>query len=346
MEYYTERHRHTCGVDLHGRNLYLCVLDPDREIVLHRRVDCDEGKLLRALAPYREDLVIGVECMFKWYWLADICDEHGIPFVLGHALDMKAVHGKKSGNDRLDAKRIARLLGSGMFPVAYVYPKEMRSTRDVMRRRSYLVNQRSSLITHIQVTNQQYNLPELGKISKPKNREGIIERFQDPAVRASIEADISVIDILDVVIKRLERIIIRAARGHDHHAFALLKSVHGIGDIIGLTLLYEIHDINRFDSLGGFLSYGRLIKCTKTSDGKPKGAGNRRRGNQHMKWAFSEAATLFLRANPEGQKIHSRLLKKHCKAKAMGILSAKIARSVYSMLHHNTPFDMDLFVHG
>lgn len=346
MQYYTERHRHTCGVDLHGRNLYLCVLDPDREIVLHRRVDCDEGKLLRALTPYREDLVIGVECMFKWYWLADICDEHGIPFVLGHALDMKAVHGKKSGNDKLDAERIARLLESGMFPVAYVYPKEMRSTRDVMRRRSYLVNQRSSLITHIQITNQQYNLAELGKISKPKNREGIIERFQDPAVRASIEADISVIDILDVVIKRLERIIIRAAKGHDHHAFALLKSVHGIGDIIGLTLLYEIHDINRFDSLGGFLSYGRLIKCTKTSDGKPKGAGNRKRGNQHLKWAFSEAATLFLRANPQGQKIHSRLLKKHCKAKAMGILSAKIARSVYSMLHHNKPFDMDRFVRG
>ena len=101
MQYYTERHRHTCGVDLHGRNLYLCVLDPDRKIVLHRRVDCDEEKVMRVLAPYREDLVIGVECMFKWYWLSDLCDEHGIPFVLGHALEMKAVHGRKSGNDRL-----------------------------------------------------------------------------------------------------------------------------------------------------------------------------------------------------------------------------------------------------
>ena len=113
MQYYTEQHRHTCGVDLHGRNLYLCVLDPDRQIVLHRRYDCDEEKLLRALAPYREDLVVGVECMFKWYWLADLCDEQGIPFVLGHALEMKAIHGRKSGNDKLDAERIARLLGVG-----------------------------------------------------------------------------------------------------------------------------------------------------------------------------------------------------------------------------------------
>ena len=344
MEYYTERHRHTCGVDLHGRNLYLCVLDPDREIVLHRRVDCDEEKLLRLLEPYREDLVIGVECMFKWYWLSDICEEQGIPFVLGHALEMKAVHGRKSGNDKLDAMRIARLLGSGMFPVAYVYPNKMRSTRDLMRRRSFLVNQRSALINHIQVTNLQYNLPELGKISKPENREGIIEQFEDPSVRESVQADMSVIEILDVVIPRLERMIVKTARGHDHHAFALLKSVYGIGDVIGLTLLYEIHDINRFNSLGGFLSYCRLIKVTKTSDGKPKGGGKRKQGNQHLKWAFSEAAALFLRANPEGQKLHSRLVKKHGKAKALSILAAKLARAVYYMLHRSTPFDMERFV--
>ncbi len=346
MQFYTERHRHTCGVDLHGRNLYLCVLDEDREIVLHRRVDCDEERLLRALAPYREDLVVGVECMFKWYWLADFCDEHGIHFVLGHALEMKAVHGRKSGNDRLDAERIARLLESGMFPVAYVYPSEMRATRDLMRRRSHMVNQRSALINHIQVTNLQYNLPELGRISDPDNREGVIDQFEDPAVRASVEADMSVIDILDVVISRLERMIVKAARKHDHHAFALLKSVHGIGDVIGLTLLYEIHDIRRFDSLGGFLSYCRLVKCTKTSDGKTKGTGNRKQGNHHLKWAFSEAAALFLRANPEGKKLHSRLVKKHGKAKALGIIAARLARSVYYMLHRNTPFDLDRFVHA
>jgi transposase len=331
-------------VDLHGRNLYLCVLDPERQIVLHRRVDCDEGKLLRLLAPYREDLVVGVECMFKWYWLSDVCEEHGIPFVLGHALEMRAIHGRKSGNDKLDAERIARLLGSGMFPVSYVYPKKMRSTRDLMRRRSFLVNQRSSLINHIQLTNLQYNLPELGKISNPENREGIVERFEDPSVRETIAADMSVIETLDVVIKRLERVILKTARGHDRHAFSLLKSVHGIGDVIGLTLLYEIHDIGRFDSLGGFLSYSRLIRCDKTSDGKKKGTGGRKQGNQHLKWAFSEAAALFLRVNPDGQKLHSRLLKKHCKAKALGILAAKLARSVYFMLHRNTPFDMDRFV--
>jgi transposase len=344
MQYYIEKHRHTCGADLHGRNLYLCILDPDRKKLLHRRVPCDPERLLLVLAPFREDLVIGVECMFKWYWLADFCAEHNINFVLGHALEMKAVHGAKSGDDRLDAERIARLLHGGLFPMAYVYPRGMRSTRDLMRRRSYMVQRRTGLMNHIQITNTQYNLPQLGRIDESSKRERIEERFDDPAVRASIEADLAVIDILDVAIARLERIIVKAARVHDRHAFSLIKSIHGIGDVIGLTLLYEIHDIRRFQSVQGFMSYSRLVKCWKTSDGKPKGVGCSKQGNHHIKWAFSEAAALFLRGNEKGQKLHSRLVKKHGKAKALGILAAKLGRALYFMLHRNTPFDLDRFV--
>jgi transposase len=344
MQYYIEKHRHTCGADLHGRNVYLCILDQDREVLLHRRVSCDEKRLLAILEPYREDLVIGVECMFKWYWLADLCAKHDIPFVLGHALEMKAVHGAKSGNDKVDAERIARLLQGGLFPMAYVYPRDMRSTRDLMRRRSYLVQRRSGLIHHIQITNSQYNLAALGKIDNATKRNGIAERFVDPAVRASIEADLAVIDTLDVAIARLEKIIVKAARVHDHHAFALIKSVSGIGDVLGLTLLYEIHDIHRFKTVQGFMSYGCLVKCLKTSDGKPKGAGGSKRGNHHVKWAFSEAAVMFLRGNPKGQKLHSRLVKRHGTKKALGVLAGKLGRSLYQMLQKNRPFDLDRFV--
>lgn len=344
MRYYTEKHRHTCGADLHGRNLYLCILDPDRQALLHRRVPTDAKRLLATLQPFRDDLIIGVECMYKWYWLADFCSEHNIPFVLGHALDMKAVHGAKSGNDRLDAERIARLLHGGLFPMAYVYPRNMRSTRDLMRRRSYLVHDRSAYFNHIQISASQYNLPSLGKINTAPKRENICSLFEDPAVHASIEADLTVVDILDVAIARLEKAILKAAKVHDHHAFSLLKSVNGIGDIVGLTLLYEIHDIRRFDSVQGFMSYSNLVKCWKTSDGKTKGAGGSKRGNHHLKWAFSEAAVLFLRANPNGQALHSRLVKKHGKPLALAILAAKLGRAVYFMLLRNVPFDLDRFV--
>ena len=344
MQYYLGKHQFTCGVDLHGRNLYLCVLDRDGEKLLHRRIDCNPRKLLAALEPYREDLIIGVECMFKWYWLADFCAEHGIRFVLGHALDMRAVHGAKSGNDRLDAERIARLLLGGLFPCAFVYPPEMRSTRDLMRRRGYHVRRRSDLLQHIQIKGLQANLAPFGKISDHTRREGLLELFDDPAVHCSVEADLSLIDLYDSIIQRLEKKILAAARVHDHHAFSLLKSVNGIGDIIALSVLYEIHSIRRFKEVGNFLSYSCLIKGSKTSDGKPKGYGGSKRGNLHLKNAFSEAAVHFLRGNTKGQALHSRLVKKHGKQKALSVLAAKIGRAVFFMLHRNTPFDLDLFV--
>jgi transposase len=73
---------------------------------------------LKAIAPYREDMVVAVECLLTWYWLADLCAHAGLPFVLGPALSMKAIHGGKAKNDRIDARKIAVLLRGGMLPQA------------------------------------------------------------------------------------------------------------------------------------------------------------------------------------------------------------------------------------
>jgi hypothetical protein len=125
--------------------------------------------------------------LFTWYWLADRCAQEGIPFVLGHALYMKAIHGGKAKHDTIDAQNIAVLLRGGMLPQAYVYPAEMRATRDLLRRRVHLMRKRAELLTHVQHTNRQYNLPEIGKkIAYKANRDGVAERFPDPAVQKSI----------------------------------------------------------------------------------------------------------------------------------------------------------------
>ena len=138
MRFYTEAHQHYCGIDLHARTMYLCIMDGDGAILLHRNLSCAPEAFLPAIAPYRGGLVIGVECMFAWYWLADLYAREGITFVLGHALYMRAIHGGKAKNDRIDAYKIAALLKGGMFPTAYVYPAAMRATRDLMRRRNHL----------------------------------------------------------------------------------------------------------------------------------------------------------------------------------------------------------------
>ena len=136
MRFYTQQHRFYCGIDLHARSMHVCVLDQAGAVLFDRNLPARPEAFLRAIAPFREDLIVGVECMFAWYWVADLCQAEDLPFALGHALYMKAIHGGKAKNDRIDAGKIARLLRGGTFPVAYAYPKGMRETRDLLRRRT------------------------------------------------------------------------------------------------------------------------------------------------------------------------------------------------------------------
>lgn len=345
MRFYTKQHKFYGGIDLHARTMYLCILNQNGEIVLHRNMRAAPEPFLQAIAPYREDLVVCVECIFTWYWLADLCTQEGIPFVLGHALYMKAIHGGKAKNDKIDAQKIAVLLRGGMLPQAYVYPADMRATRDLLRRRLHLVRHRAELLTHVQQTNSQYNLPEIGKkIAYKANRDGVAERFPDPAVQKSIEVDLALIGHYDALLRDLELAIVTTAKQHDANTLYLLQTVPGIGKILSLVLLYEMHDIARFPRVQDFVSYCRLVKCAKESAGKRYGTSGTKIGNAYLKWAFSEAAVLFLRNNPAGQKYLVRLENKHGKGKALTVLAHKLARAVYHMLKRTTAFDMEKFL--
>src|SRR5262249_2522821 len=212
----------------------------------------DPDRLLAVLAPYRDGLVVGCECLFAWYWLADLCAEQGIPFVLGHALYLKAIHGGKTKTDTIDAQKLARLLRGGTFAEAYVYPKTMRATRDLLRRRSYLVRKRAELLAHLQMTFLQYNLtPPAQKLCYAANRAQLdLSRFPDPSTGSMLQADLAIVAALDHQIKRLESELVRTVKVHDPQTFQRLRSVPGIGPVLALILLYEVHDIGRFEEEG------------------------------------------------------------------------------------------------
>jgi transposase len=346
MRFYTGQHRYYCGIDLHARTMYLCILDQEHgKIVLHRNLRSEPELFLRAIEPYRGDLVVGVECIFCWYWLADLCTAEDIPFVLGHALYMKAIHGGKAKNDKIDAHKIAVLLRGGAFPTAYVYPRGMRATRDLLRRRLFFVRRRSELFTHIRITFHQLNLPApAGPLREQRSRVGLLEAIPDPIVRANIEADLALAGRLDEIIDSLELTIRRQAKTDDPDTLRLLKTIPGVGRILALTLLYELHDVARFPRVGDFLSYARLVKSQKASAGKVTGTSGAKIGNAHLKWAFSEAAVLFLQRNPRGQRLINRLRSKHGKGKALSILAARLGRASYYMLRRSTAFDMERFL--
>jgi transposase len=260
---------------------------------------------------------------------------------------MRAIHGGKAKNDRIDSSKIATLLRGGMFPQAYVYPREMRATRDLMRRRMHLMRKRSELMAHVHNTNSQYNLPEIRKnLRYACNRAGIKERFSDPGARKSIELDLNLIDFYDQQLGKVEWHIPHHARSCDQRSLMLLRTVPGIGKILSLVILYEVHTIERFPSVQDFASYCRLIKCRKESAGKSYGTSGRKIGNAYLKWAFSEAAVLFLRKNPEAQAWLEKLARKHNKARALTILAHKLGRAVYFMLKRNQVFDQQRFLYN
>ena len=118
MRFYTRQQTHYCGIDLHARTMYLGVLNQAGEILLHENLPSNPERFLQAVAPYRDDLVVAVECIFTWYWLADLCAQENIHGILGHALYMKAIHGGQAKNDKIDALKIASLLRGGLIPMA------------------------------------------------------------------------------------------------------------------------------------------------------------------------------------------------------------------------------------
>ena len=222
----------------------------------------------------------------------------------------------------------------------------MRETRDLLRRRMYLVHKRAELITHLEILNAQNNLPPFGKkLAYAANRAElkIPERFGDPSVRMSVTLDLDLIDKLDELIAKVELHLTRTVKLDDLQTYHRLRTIPGVGPILALVLLYEMHRVERFEHVGQFLSYARLAPCDHESAGKKLGSGGKKIGNAHLRWAFGEVACLFLRGSERAKQWKQKQEKKHGPGKALGILAARLARSVFHMIRKEEAFDEDRF---
>jgi transposase len=335
-----------CGVDLHSTSMYVTVLDKLGNIHYRRNLKNDFNLFKDKMKPFLPNLAIGVESTYNWYWLADGCHEANMPFYLGHALYMKAITGGKKKNDKLDSKTLANLMRTNYFPKAYPYPKEMRPTRDLLRRRNYYVSLRSSFNTHIQIIFHQHEIYDVEgpDIKKKNTRRSLIERINDPELQLSIACNLDMMDALDPIINTLEKRIRAKTRYHDHKRFAILDSTPGIGEILAWTLVYEIHDIQRFSSAKKFSSYSRTVKCDRSSNGKKTGGGNQKIGNPYLKWAIDQIIVRAQGKEPLIQTYYLQLKSKHGKRKARSIISHKFAVAIYHMLKNGQDFDVLRFV--
>ena len=350
MKYYTSTTEFNCGIDLHARQMYVCVMDRQGKKLVHCNVkDNDWEFFLKLIDPYKHDLTICCECMFGWYWLSDACQQAGLTFVLAHALYLRAIHGGKNKNDRIDSEKLTHLLRCNLIPPAYVYPAEKRPLRALLRQRIYYVWHRTELLNRVQSLQLAYNRRPI-KCTTRYNRDPweqkILATETHPLRTLGLQSDMAMIRHYDEQIRLLENKLVSLAKERSERDFTLLLSVPGIGENLGLTILHEIGDIQRFPTVKDFLSYCRLVKGTVASAGKIKGLRGARLGNPYLRWAFGEAAVIAKRDHavigPLSQSLEASLGGN--KFKANTIVAIKLARAVYFMLKNKTVFDPDRLV--
>jgi transposase len=347
MEYWQPETDFYCGVDLHWTNMYVCIVDRSGEKLVHRKLRNDPALFLKILKPYLPSITVATESTGSWYWLGDLCDDEGIRFTMGHALYMKAIHGAKSKNDRIDSEKIARLAQSGLLPRAYAYPKGLRAVRDLLRRRMIFSRRRAALMAHLKSLNAQANLPTLKDEAKVKSRRHVIPgRFTEDDVRLSAETDLEVIAHYDKTVADLERYVLARTKQTKRKEVAILMSSPGVGKTLALTIVLEIGDIDRFPTRQKFASYSRLVSCEHKSNGRRYGVGGKKIGNAYLRWAFAEVSVLCGLRNERMKGLRHRLESRYGIGKGKAVLAHKFGRAFYYMLKNGTVFDEEKFLKG
>jgi transposase len=349
MKYYISTTEYNCGIDLHARQMYVCVMDRQGRILVHTNIrNNDFNFFLKLIEPYRHDLTVCCECMFGWYWLADACQAAGITFVLAHALYVHLIHGGKNTNDRIDSEKLTHLLRSNLIPPAYVYPAEQRPLRALLRQRIFYVWSRSELLARVQSHQLACNRTPVKQTRRVRDPwiEQILAAEDHPLRQLALRNDLAMIQHYDHQIFQLEEELQRLTKKVASREYSLLQTVPGIGENLGLTILYEIGDINRFPTVKDFLSYCRLVKGTVASAGKVKGLRGAKLGNPYLRWAFGEAAVIAKRDHyklgPLAQRLEARM--NGNKLKANTVIAIKLARAVYFMLKNHTVFDPERLI--
>lgn len=328
-----------CGIDLHSTNNYSAILDEELTRIAGRRLGNNLEEVLKMLAPYQEDVVgIAIESTFNWYWLVDGLMDAGYRVHLVNTSKVKQYDGLKYSDDRHDARWLARLLALGILPEGYIYPKEDRPLRDLLRRRSFLVKKKAAFLTSMRGAFEcRTGMRAKANAIKTWTEEDLEQWLSDSDVRLGISCLLSPIEAMTEQIEVIEKQVLPQARLRDE--FRKLMTVWGIGKILALTIMYEVGDINRFEDVGNFASYCRLVSSKWVTNGKRKGKGNTKNGNPFLSWAFSEAAHFAEQFRAPAKRFVNRKRKQTNGIVANRALAHKLARASYFVMRDLVDFD-------
>ena len=325
-----------CGIDLHSNNHVVVVIDEQDRRIFERRLGNDLALTLRALEPYQPELAgVAVESTFNWYWLVDGLQAAGYPMRLVNTTAVQQYAGLKYTDDRYDAYWLAHLMRLGILPTGYIYPKEQRGIRDLLRRRMQLVQAASKQLISLQSLIWRQTGERIAS-SRLKQANFVVD-LPGAAQKLAAQSTLQVYRAIQDQLELLETVLLQAIKRRPD--FQVLTTIPGVGAILGMTIALETGDIRRFPEVGHYASYCRCVKSEKVSNGKKKGEGNAKSGNKYLSWAFSEAAHFAVRYQPLAKRFFDRKQRKTNGMVAIRSVAHKLARAVYYMLRDQVPFD-------
>lgn len=319
------------AIDLHSNNNYAMVSDGKDEVICEKRLPNNLEKVDRFFSKHKEGLSeIVIESTYNGYWLMDGLQEKGYRVKLANPAAMQQYSGLKHSDDANDAAWLNHLNRLGILPEGYIYPKEERSLRDILRKRSIFVQKRTSLINSLKHQCLTWKAVDVSRdmIEKLETEE-ITKIFEDPFLAQSANSFLEVIRCLTKQIEEIEKSI--AQKLKEDPRVSRLRILKGIGPILSWTIRLEIGELDRFNHVKDYVSYCGLVQSLRKSNGKIKGKGNVKNRNVYLRWAYGEAVIASLK-NPEIRSYHDRLAKKKGPIKAKAIMAAKMARVSFIMM--------------
>ncbi len=330
-----------CGIDLHSNNCMVSIINETDQLIREKRLPNQLDVITGYLAPYQSQIQgIVVESTYNWYWLVDGLIEQGYPVHLANTLAIQQYNGLKYTDDASDARHLAHLLRLGILPTGYIYPKAMRSVRDLLRRRLLLVKQSTAQLLSLQSLINRHTGKRLTSHQiKQLDQQNLDQYFNDPVMLFTAQQPHHLLHLLRQQIKAIEVFVLARC---DRTDYELLTSVPGIGQILGMSILLETGPIERFSKVGHYSSYARCVPANKISNGKLKAKGNSKNGNRYLAMAFVEAAHYACIWNPTIKRYYQRKSKKVPVMVAKKTIANKLTRAVYHMLSRQQPFDIHL----
>jgi len=329
------------GIDLHSNNSVIGLTDEQDKVLYRKRLPNDLSTILDALKPYEEPIQgLVVESTYNWYWLVDGLMEAGYRVHLANTAAIMQYEGLKHTDDDTDALFLAKLLRLGILPEGYIYPKEDRAVRDLLRKRGQLVQQRTANLQSVQnLFARNLGRTPSGNTIKRMDDETVDRLLEENCRSLAVKSNLAIMRALEEQIKVLEQEV--KTRTALKPQFKPLLTVNGIGNILGLTITLETGDIGRFPSVGDYASYCRCVDSKNISNGKKKGKGNTKNGNRYLAWAFVEAANFAVRYCPQIKRYYQRKRAKTNGIVAIKTVAHKLARACYHILREQVPFDVD-----